>query len=172
MTIEIDQYTNEGRRKIRVDFFKQTGKWYTTEEFPLDGWLPDDTTELAHRLTKAGEFEKFLAARLATIVEGQPRIRYSGMTAMTLDWNGVPASAKVPESPLPHGDEVLTEGFLVAVQVRDSHDPIESCCEVSFGRSEFKLSLTREQAFRIANRMNDRSCANLNVVLVLKGLSK
>ena len=135
----------------------------------MDGWLPDDQTELSKRQTKTSEFENFLAARLASMVEGKPRIRFSGMRAFTLDWNGVPATATVPEAPVPEGDEVLTEGFLVAVQVRDSHDPIESCCEVSFGRSEFKLGLTREQAFRIANRMNDRSCANLNVVLVLKG---
>ena len=167
MTIEIDQYASDGSRVIRVDFFKQSGKWYTTEALPLAGWLPDDPTELAHRLTKTTEFEQFLAARLATTVEGQPRIRYSGMTAMTLDWNGVPATCCVPDSHLPEG-EVLAEGFIVAVSARNSDDPIASHCEVSFGRSEFKLGLTREQACRIANVMNERACMNLRVALVFR----
>lgn len=70
--------------KIRIDFFKTTGKWYTTEE--LDGPADYSTTG----------FATFLRGALVHEVEGSPRMRYAGMTAVCLDWNGVPALAVVP----------------------------------------------------------------------------
>lgn len=145
--------------KIRVDFFKQTGKWYTTEEFEVEGSSPS-----------THDFERFLTDKLTTELEGQRRIRYAGMNAVCLNWGDVPVSGTVPEQPIEKG-RVLAHGFIIAVQRASNSyaEPasLDNHCEVSFGRHEFKLGLTDEQAKYIALMMENKSYANLEVKLVL-----
>ena len=61
--------------KVRVDFFKESGKWYTTIELEWDRWsmkLPDGSTELVDET-----FERCLDEQL----EG----RFKGMIAVCLE---------------------------------------------------------------------------------------
>jgi hypothetical protein len=73
--------------KIHIDFFKATGKYYTSEEMLLESW-PLGVRQLG--------FETCLVKMLTTEVEGKTRVRYAGMTAVCADWWGVPVLAKVP----------------------------------------------------------------------------
>jgi hypothetical protein len=79
--------------KLRVDFFKaKTGKWYTVEELEL-GEVVDASSS---NLDRTALFNSFLTLRLLQEVEGKVRTRYSGMTAVCLDWGGYPILVTVP----------------------------------------------------------------------------
>jgi hypothetical protein len=79
--------------KLRVDFFKATtGKWYTTEDFELGPVMDPKSAGQA----RTEMFKTFLTLHLLHDAEGKVRMRYSGMTAVCLDWGGYPTLTTVP----------------------------------------------------------------------------
>jgi hypothetical protein len=74
-------YSNDDEM-VRVDFFKESGKWYCTEAVKWTGpYHSKDNTGKVHLLYDV--FELLLLEHLTDTTSG--RIRYVGMTAVCLE---------------------------------------------------------------------------------------
>jgi hypothetical protein len=68
---------SDNPNSVRVDFFKPSGKWYTTEAVKWTGmWRGED--QLIHDAFKQSLRDHFLD-------DGKPTNRLNGMTAVCLD---------------------------------------------------------------------------------------
>lgn len=85
-------------RRVRIDLFKTTGKWYTTEEL--------EVVEASGKPRLP--FREFLGNVFSVSAE---HTRYAGMTAVCLDWGGVPALAEVPEANILPRDKEWVEAL-------------------------------------------------------------
>lgn len=93
---------------VRVDFFKESGKWYTTEAMDMNDWYnkgypptPERATELPHT---AVAVRRCLLAHLTPNAGSEP-IRYSGMRYVVLEPYHVNAHPVMGDV-----DELLTLG--------------------------------------------------------------